>query len=113
MLLPDRSPLRPVDAPEVQLAAVSDVQEDPIAPDDGSRAGPGRHCQLPGDVLVLRPAYGKVLLAADAVHRRTAPLGPVLGGWYRANTAEQGDRQSYSRWHWISHLPSITCCLTS
>ena len=65
--------------PCVVLQVVGDVEEDAIAPDDRRRARPRRHRQLPGDVLGLRPRDRQVLLAADAVARRAAPLRPVLG----------------------------------
>src|SRR5439155_9172371 len=74
--LPDHGASVAIDAPEKQIVAaghleiVGDVEKNFLAPDDGCRAGPGRHGELPRNVLSLRPAGRQVLLAAHAVERR-------------------------------------------
>ena len=94
-----------VDAHEVQLGALGDVQEDTVVPDDGRRAREVRQRQLPGDVLGGRPRDGQVLLVGDAVHRRSAPLRPVPGRGRRPERPTR-DRRRQSRGAWGPHFPN-------
>ena len=92
--LPSHGAARAIDAPEIQIAALGDVQENTVAPDDRRGARPRRHGELPGDVLGLRPAQRQIGLAADAVQRRPTPLRPVLGGQRdRHDRAQQHDQE--------------------
>ena len=67
----------PVDAPEIQVVAVGDVEEELVAPDDRRRAAPLGMRQLPGDVFGGRPADRQILLAADAVQRGPRHCGQL------------------------------------
>src|SRR2546425_3093385 len=85
-LLPDRRSLGLVDAPQVQLFTIGDMKENVVAPDDRRGAASTGHGQFPGDVFSGAPVNRKVLLGADAVKGRAAPLRPVF--------RERGDRKS-------------------
>src|SRR6185369_11260600 len=88
-----------VETPEGEIVAVSNVQEDAIAPDDGRRAAVARHRNFPGDVFFHRPFDGQVLLVADAVEAWTTPLRPVIG----AGDSESHKQKSYDSE--TSHFP--------
>src|SRR5271169_5085181 len=58
-----------VDRPEIKIAALGDVHENMVAPNDGRRSGPGGKMEFPGDIFLGGPMNGKILFAADAVCR--------------------------------------------
>src|SRR5206468_1723223 len=89
-VLPEHLAFSALDAPEVEVVAVGDVEEDVVAPDDRGRAGPARQRELPGDVFRRTPAEREVLLVGHAVAVRAAPVGPVA----RAGIALRNEEQS-------------------
>src|SRR5204862_7153589 len=71
--LPQHRAALAVDAPEKQIVAVAllqvlgDIEEHPIAPDDGRRTRPGWKVERPGDVLGFRPSDRQIFFAGGSV----------------------------------------------
>ena len=86
--LPAHGPVRSIHRPEREARSFADVEEHVIAPHDRRRPGALGHRELPGDVLRGRPADRQVLLGADAVEHRAAPLRPVVRGQRRDSEHE-------------------------
>lgn len=74
-------------------------QKEFIAPDDRCRTAHAGHWHAPEDVLVLRPLARQPGFLADAIARRPAPLGPVVGLKGGKNEYESGGAKQKTHEH--------------
>src|SRR5205823_3649608 len=75
--------------------AVAAGEKDAVAPDDWRADAGALERHLPGHVVRGRPLHRELRLARDAVARRAAPGGPVVGADTRDH--ETDDRSHYCR----------------